>query len=206
MTAALRLSLLIAAGLALAISRRRRDHAPLAILLLATVALDALAEVCSMPPQLDLLLYLMPSALSAWCAQRVLGRTPSLHAALLSSAIVIWPLVAACASPAAWPYAPLGAHTGALAVQLLAARDWWHSGRLARISELCALALAAGDAAALLGPVGIGGPWWVATANGLIVAAALICLQAAEIRSVATARRGARFPTPAHHLARRRLA
>ena len=178
----LRLCLLVAGAMALRLAIRREHHQPIAILIFSTLALEIVAALCIDSPRADLARYLAVIAISSWCALRVLGRAPPWERAIYPTAVLVLPWAAAQVSRVAWEWAPLAAHVISLGVQALSARDWWRAGRGAGPTELCALWLVGGDTAAMLGPVGLGGPWGIACAQGVLTAAAVIVLHGGGIR------------------------
>ncbi len=171
MIVVLRLCLFAAGALALRLAIHRERHRPIAILIFSTLALEIVAALCIDSPRADLARYLAVVALSSWCALRVLGRAPPWARVVYPAAVLVLPWAAAQLSRVAWEWAPLAAHVISLGVQALSARDWWRAGRGAGPTELCALLLAGGDAITMIGPVGIGGPWGIACAQGVLTSA-----------------------------------
>lgn len=180
MTTAVRLLVLSAALLCL----RWRAWRPIGLALAGSVGADWAAELAAPPPDLDLLLWMAPSVLSAWCAWRVLGGE---HAALLAVAALVWPAlvgakVLVSALPAgAWVALPLAMRLYSIGSQLAAATWWGCSTRPGSSADAAVLAMFAGDLLSLLGPAGFApGPWWIATAQAGVVGAGVLALVAAR--------------------------
>jgi hypothetical protein len=171
--------LAVAAIMATRIAMRRRAHAPVAVLLLASVVLDSVRDLCPMPPWRELVYYLAIPALSAACALRVLQEAPWSFCATIG--IIVWgtPLLGAFAYRYAWATVSLNSALVSCGVQVVAAVAWWQSKRIINGTSACVLVMLIGDCISIIGPVGLGGPWWIADALTLLVGVALIALQVA---------------------------
>lgn len=183
MTTVVRVLLLVAGLLALYLARGNRRHRPIAALLVGTVALDTTADVCRLPPELDLARHLVLYALSTWCALRVLSHAPRSFCAAIALIVAGIPFAGALCAPGAWERAATVTAILSCGVQASALLAWCSSRQRLDSPALCVGVLCAGDLVALLGPVGLGdaGSWWIATAQGAVVATGLMLLQVAAI-------------------------
>jgi hypothetical protein len=167
--------------LAFLVARRERAHLPVAVALGAALAGDCVRAAWAGPPAVELAIYLLAPALSAWCAVRVLAGEGNLSAARPALALLAGALWIAREHPEG---GRLFAHAAALVFQGAAAALFWRSDRPTRTPELCALVLAAGDVLALVGPLGWPAPWealgwgWAVTAaQAGVIGAVLVVLQ-----------------------------
>jgi len=169
--------------LGVAAARGSPAHWPVPIALGGALAVDVARARLELPPRVELAIYLAAPALSAWCALRVLGRLGPWAAPVAPG--VLWGAVLwrALAVPGAWEQAHLEGHVGALLVQAAAAALWWRSPRSRDVSVTCVWVLAAGDVIGLMGPLALGGPWWIVAAQAGIVGAALVAVQGYALRA-----------------------
>jgi hypothetical protein len=168
----------IAALLAILVALRSPEHWPVAFALNAFFIADFLLGQHIGGPWLDLALYLAAPALSAWCAILVL--TEHSGAAAGVEAWLILALVASTSSDG-WEAAPLIGHLASVAVQGMSAWAWGRSDLRASGSSLCVLAMFAGDVMALLGPLGLGGPWWIVAWQTALLGVVLCVIQLAAL-------------------------
>lgn len=196
---AARLVIGLAVLLGVALARRSPAHWPVPIALGGALAGDVAQARLELPPPVELGIYLAVPALSAWCAIRVLAKR-ALAGAVLAP-LPFWfaelgmplaplvvggaPLWLAVVAPGFWEAAPIVAHGASLLVQAAAAALWWRSPRSRDVTVTCVGVLAAGDALVLLGPLALGGPWWIVALQAGIVGAALVGLQGRAITSAA---------------------
>lgn len=170
----------VAVALAVAIAWRSAQHRPVALALGLSLWQDLLRAYVPLGPHDALALYLLAPALFAWCALRVLAARRWLRA--LPEPALIWavPFLAAVWRPETfWTAAPPAAHCAALVAEVVAAWRWWRSPRRrGGVSEACAIIFAAGDAVGLLGPLGLGGPWWIVACQAALVGVGLVGVQA----------------------------
>lgn len=177
--------LIIGAAVVLAflVARRERAHLPVGVALGLCLLGDCVRAAWAGPPAVELALYLLAPALSAWCAVRVLGGFP-LARALEAPFLYVWAPAMVLTRLWGGDTGRLFAHLAALVVQGAAAFLFWRADRPARTPDLCALVLAAGDVLALVGPLGWPAPWealgwgWSAVAaQAGVIGAVLVVLQ-----------------------------
>lgn len=174
---AARLVIGVAVLLGVALARRSRAHWPVPIALGLALAVDVTRARLELPPAVELGLYLAVPALSAWCALMVLAKRALAGAVLAPLVVGGAPLWLAVVAPGLWGAAPIVAHGASLLVQAAAAALWWRSPRSRDVSVTCVGVLAAGDVVGLLGPLALGGPWWIVALQAGGVASALVLVQ-----------------------------
>lgn len=142
-----------------------------------TVLVD-LGGAISLPARPDLALWLATPVLSAWCSWRVLVRAPGASGAAARAWLLLALAVWVAPEPSSWwEVTPLLVRLASIALQVEAARAWWRSRRVGTTVDAAAIVLLCGDVVSLLGPAGlVPGPWWIASAQGGVVAAGVIAL------------------------------
>lgn len=157
--------LFAAAVLAWLVVRRRLGHHLVALALSSSLILDIVRAYSS--DDLSEMLYIAYPTVSAWCALRVLGRFDA---------------ATSCLCVIVAPFTGLSPFASGLALQAFAAAMFLMSGRDVAISEKCCIILFAGDAAALLGPLAWGGPWWMVQGQAVLVSLLLGLVQLRALR------------------------
>jgi hypothetical protein len=162
--------LFAAAALAWLVARRQREHWPVAAALSLALLLDAVRALVPLSFDDDKALYLAHPALSVWCVGMVAG-CPVILTALVSGGL--W----------AQFHKMTGGAIGVASVmwQTLFLLLLWLATSAPRITVMCVVILAAGDAAALVGS-SFGGPWWPVQGQALLVSLLLGLIQMAALR------------------------
>lgn len=189
---------LLALALAWHLAVRHSEHRAIEWTLALALSVRLIRQTFDLIPELDLALYLAYPALTAWCALRVLAEHSRAGSAVEASLVCALPWIAAQLAPEWWTDAPTMAHVAALAIQILSAASWWRSRRKLDATALCAHLLTAESATALLGPVLLGGSWWVVEAQSAFWSGALVVVQCWALARILWGARSATGPFGRH--------